>query len=75
MTELNPASQIAPAKREPASTTASNATQVFAVHGADPEVLAYAMAKYSRSSISMRDSLREISSQRAEEFLDTFYFQ
>jgi thymidylate synthase ThyX len=52
-----------------------NHTEVFAVHGADPEVLAYAMAKYSRSSLSMKDSLREISSQRAEQFLNTFYFQ
>jgi thymidylate synthase ThyX len=38
-------------------------------------VLAYAMAKYSRSSLSMRQSLQEISSQRAEQFLNTFYFQ
>ena len=52
-----------------------NQTEVFAVHGADPEVLAYAMAKYSRSALSMRDSLREISNQRAEQFLNTFYFQ
>ncbi len=52
-----------------------NHTEVFAVHGADPEVLAYAMAKYSRSSLSMKESLREISSQRAEQFLNTFYFQ
>lgn len=50
-------------------------TEVFAVHGADPEVLAYAMAKYSRSSLSMRQSLAEISAQRAEQFLNTFYFQ
>ena len=49
--------------------------EVFAVHGADPEVLAFAMAKYSRSALSMRESLREISSQRAEQFLNTFYFQ
>jgi thymidylate synthase ThyX len=52
-----------------------NQTDVYAVHGADPEVLAYAMAKYSRSSLSMKESLREISSQRAEQFLNTFYFQ
>ncbi len=52
-----------------------NQTEVYAVHGADPEVLAYAMAKYSRSSLSMKESLREISSQRAEQFLNTFYFQ
>jgi thymidylate synthase ThyX len=54
---------------------ARNLTDVFAVHGADPEVLAYAMAKYSRSSLSMRESLTEISAQRAEQFLNTFYFQ
>ncbi len=53
----------------------SNQTDVFAVHGADPEVLAYAMAKYSRSALSMRESLTEISAQRAEQFLNTFYFQ
>src|SRR6201994_2152688 len=52
-----------------------NQTDVYAVHGADPEVLAYAMAKYSRSSLSMRESLAEISAQRAEQFLNTFYFQ
>lgn len=50
-------------------------TEVFALHGADPEVLAYAMAKYSRSALSMKESLKEISSQRAEQFLNTFYFQ
>jgi thymidylate synthase ThyX len=54
---------------------ARNQTDVFAVHGADPEVLAFAMAKYSRSALSMRESLAEISSQRAEQFLNTFYFQ
>ncbi len=55
--------------------TAANQTDVYAIQGADPEVLAYAMAKYSRSSLSMKESLAEISSQRAEEFLNTFYFQ
>jgi len=54
---------------------ARNQTDVFAVHGAAPEVLAYAMAKYSRSALSMRESLAEISAQRAEQFLNTFYFQ
>ncbi len=57
------------------SPGARNQTDVFAVHGADPEILAYAMAKYSRSALSMRESLSEISSQRAEQFLNTFYFQ
>jgi thymidylate synthase ThyX len=54
---------------------AQNQTDVYAVHGADPEVLAYAMAKYSRSALSMRESLAEINNQRAEQFLNTFYFQ
>lgn len=50
-------------------------TQVYAIHGADPEVLAYAMAKYSRSALSMRESLAELNTQKAEKFLNTFYFQ
>src|SRR5450432_657208 len=50
-------------------------SEVYAVFGAEPEVQAYAMAKYSRSSLSMKESLREISSQKAEKFLNTFYFQ
>jgi thymidylate synthase ThyX len=48
---------------------------VFAVYGVEPEVQAYAMAKYSRSSLSMKESLKEISEQKAEKFLNTFYFQ
>ncbi|HUR36440.1 MAG TPA: FAD-dependent thymidylate synthase [Terriglobales bacterium] len=48
---------------------------VFAVHGADPEVQAYAMAKYSRSALSMKESLKELNEQKAEQFLNTFYFQ
>ena len=58
-----------------APPSARNQTDVYAVYGADPEVLAYAMAKYSRSALSMRESLSEISAQRAEQFLNTFYFQ
>jgi thymidylate synthase ThyX len=58
----------------PAATPAAQ-TDVYAITGADPEVLAYAMAKYSRSSLSMKESLSEISAQRAEQFLNTFYFQ
>src|SRR5437868_3989693 len=53
----------------------SPSTNVFAVHGADPEVQAYAMAKYSRSALSMKESLRELNEQKAEQFLNTFYFQ
>src|SRR6185312_4903296 len=56
------------------SASASSA-EVYAVFGAEPEVLAYAMAKYSRSALSMKESLKEISAQKAEKFLNTFYFQ
>ncbi len=54
---------------------AAGGVEVFAVYGAEPEVQAYAMAKYSRSALSMRESLREINQQKAEKFLNTFYFQ
>ncbi len=64
-----------PAVPTPTPAGARNQTDVYAVHGADPEVLAYAMARYSRSALSMRESLAEISAQRAEQFLNTFYFQ
>ena len=50
-------------------------TVVFCVQGADPEVQAYAMAKYSRSALLMKESLAELDEQKAEHFLNTFYFQ
>src|ERR1700678_4094984 len=50
-------------------------TEVFAVYWVEPEIQAYAMAKYSRSSLSMKESLKEITLQKAEKFLNTFYFQ
>jgi thymidylate synthase ThyX len=59
----------------PNQKPSQNTTEVYAIHGAEPEVLAYAMAKYSRSALTMRESLVEISSQKAEQFLNTFYFQ
>src|SRR5947209_11081279 len=60
----------------PASTPApETSVEVFAVYGVEPEIQAYAMAKYSRSSVSMKESLKEITSQKAEKFLNTFYFQ
>jgi thymidylate synthase ThyX len=49
--------------------------EVYAVYGAEPEIQAYAMARYSRSALSMKESLKEISQQKAEKFLNTFYFQ
>jgi thymidylate synthase ThyX len=62
-------------ENEKKTSPAVRETDVYAIHGADPEVLAYAMAKYSRSSLTMKESLAEISAQRAEQFLNTFYFQ
>jgi thymidylate synthase ThyX len=60
-----------------ATTTSSPkpSVEVFAVYGVEPEIQAYAMAKYSRSSLSMKESLKETTSQKAEKFLNTFYFQ
>src|SRR6476620_4616024 len=63
-----------PAHQTPSATN-TPAVEVFAVYGVEPEVQAYAMAKYSRSALSMKESLREISAQKAEKFLNTFYFQ
>ena len=55
--------------------SADPSVEVYAVYGAEPEIQAYAMAKYSRSALSMKDSLKEIIQQKAEKFLNTFYFQ
>jgi thymidylate synthase ThyX len=60
---------------ETTSSSEKPSVEVYAVFGAEPEVLAYAMAKYSRSALSMKESLKEISRQKAEKFLNTFYFQ
>src|ERR1700756_1985353 len=57
------------------SATDPPSVEVFAVYGVEPEVQAYAMAKYSRSALSMKESLKEINTQKAEKFLNTFYFQ
>src|ERR1700682_4358241 len=65
-----------PISAHPASTPApETSVEVFAVYGVEPEIQAYAMAKYSRSSLSMKESLKEITQQKAEKFLNTFYFQ
>jgi thymidylate synthase ThyX len=65
-----------PATTHSVSTPASEpSVEVFAVYGVEPEIQAYAMAKYSRSALSMKESLKEITAQKAEKFLNTFYFQ
>ncbi len=48
---------------------------IYALFGIEPEVQAYAMARYSRSALSMRESITELTAEKAEKFLTTFYFQ
>jgi thymidylate synthase ThyX len=64
--DLSPAPDAAPC---------APSVEVFAVYGVEPEIQAYAMAKYSRSALSLKESLKEITQQKAEKFLNTFYFQ
>ena len=65
-----------PTTTHPVATPApETSVEVFAVYGVEPEIQAYAMAKYSRSALSMKESLKEITLQKAEKFLNTFYFQ
>ena len=65
-----------PDSKQPVSIPGSEpAVEVFAVYGVEPEIQAYAMARYSRSSLSMKEALKEITLQKAEKFLNTFYFQ
>ena len=65
-----------PTAPRPVSTAVpETSVEVFAVYGVEPEIQAYAMAKYSRSALSMKESLKEITLQKAEKFLNTFYFQ
>ncbi len=67
--------KAAPIAANTTETAPGPSAEVFAVYGVEPEVQAYAMAKYSRSALSMKESLKEISQQNAEKFLNTFYFQ
>jgi len=67
------ASSSSPAELSPAETPSE--PKVYCIHGVAPEVQAYAMAKYSRSALSLQQSLTELNEQKAEKFLSTFYFQ
>nr|AIA16589.1 Thymidylate synthase complementing protein [uncultured bacterium] len=49
--------------------------KIYSIIGSTPETAAYGMAKYSRSSLGLQESLRELSAQKTAEFLNTFYFQ
>src|SRR5437899_7797027 len=75
MSSLKTTSDSVASAQDTNKQPAAPSVNVFAVYGAEPEVQAYAMAKYSRSALSMKESLKEISEQKAEQFLNTFYFQ
>src|SRR6266849_5592548 len=49
--------------------------RIYSVVGVPPEIQAYALAKYSRSGQGMLESIQELSAQKAEQFLNSFYFQ
>ena len=49
--------------------------EVTALAGWPPEVLAYAYAKYSRSPLSIRQSIQTITAEKSSKFLEDFYFQ
>src|SRR5229473_5950314 len=67
---------VTPKSANPSNGAAdAPAVEVYAVYGVEPEIQAYAMARYSRSALSMKESLKEITQQKAEKFLNTFYFQ
>ena len=49
--------------------------RVFAVAGVPPEQCAYALARYSRSPDSIRESLEWVRSHDSAKFLESFYYQ
>src|ERR1051325_8697348 len=63
------------APEAPASKDRFASRRVYSVVGVPPEIQAYALARYSRSAQGMLESIEELSAQKAEQFLNTFYFQ
>lgn len=49
--------------------------KVITVAGVPPEKCAYALARYSRSPDSIRDSIEWVRTHDSQKFLDSFYFQ
>src|SRR5213595_3099543 len=49
--------------------------RVLAVGPMPPEKLAYALARYSRSPDSIRDSIEWVRTHDSQKFLESFYFQ
>jgi len=54
---------------------ARNQTEVFAIHGRQPRSAGLRHGQVLPLRTFDRESLAEISAQRAEQFLNTFYFQ
>ncbi len=49
--------------------------RVYTLMGVAPEIQAYALAKFSRSAKFLDETIRELSEDSAQKFLETFYFQ
>src|SRR5579883_2163250 len=61
--------------RNSSTYSMTNAKRVLTVAPMPPEKTAYALARYSRSPDSIRDSLEWVRSHDSSKFLESFYFQ
>ncbi len=75
---VRPAGQTLSQPNQSGSTSPSRSVladrSIYAVTDLAPETQAYALARYSRSAASLRESVAWITGQRAADFLETFYF-
>ena len=63
------------ARKSACATEPACATHVFTVAPMPPEKCAYALARYSRSPDSIRDSIEWVRTHDSAKFLESFYFQ
>src|SRR3982751_3540785 len=59
----------------PSAVPSPSTKRVLAVGPMPPEKLAYALARYSRSPDSIRDSIKWVRTHDSSKFLESFYFQ
>src|SRR3954462_8413218 len=59
----------------PSAVPSPSKKRVLAVGPMPPEKLAYALARYSRSPDSIRDSIEWVRTHDSSKFLENFYFQ
>src|SRR6476646_9394631 len=59
----------------PSAVPSPSQKRVLAVGPMPPEKLAYALARYSRSPDSIRDSIEWVRTHDSSKFLESFYFQ